>query len=260
MSKPFVTCRLMGGLGNQMFQIAHVLAQAKKNNVDYILPNKSYTPLQGKQTLNYVNNIFSKLKFSNDIKVSKVVNSPKFSFTPYNELITNSIAFNGYYQSQKNFYGYDDYIKSFFKPSEETIKKLISKYPLLSNDVTAIHVRRGDYLKFPDVHPVVTKTYINKGLEIINNDNPIFVFTDDPSWCLENLNFKFKFIKEEDYMEMWIMSMCKDFVISSSSFSWWGSFLSDKNGIVVSPSQWFGPKGYEDFNDIYRKNFKKIVI
>ena len=95
-------------------------------------------------------------------------------------------------------------------------------------------------------------------MEIINNDNPIFVFTDDPTWCLENLSFKFKLIQEEDYMEMWIMSLCKDFVISSSSFSWWGSFLSNKNGIVVSPSQWFGPeskkKGYED-NDIYRKNF-----
>ena len=258
MNEVFVTCRFMGGIGNQMFQAAHVIAQSKKNQVEPIFYPKSYIPLQGNQTVKYIDNIFKNLRFSETIRPKKLIKSPSWSFVVINDKITDSTVFDGYFQSDKNFYGYDDEIRNIFKPDKKTVESIKQKYPELNNDVTAIHVRRGDYLKFKDVHPCITKEYIDKGIDIINNGNPIFVFTDDKKWCEENLDFNYTLVNEEDYMEIWIMSLCKDFIMSNSSFSWWGSFLSEKGGKVIAPSKWFGPKGEKNFNDIYRKNF--IVI
>ena len=46
--------------------------------------------------------------------------------------------------------------------------------------------------------------------------------------------------------------MCHNFIISNSSFSWWGAYLSRrKNKIVISPETWFGPEGPKIWDDIY---------
>ena len=49
----FLSCNLMGGLGNQMFQAAHVLCQGLKHNRPVYLRPNSWTPMQGKQTNEY---------------------------------------------------------------------------------------------------------------------------------------------------------------------------------------------------------------
>jgi len=41
------------------------------------------------------------------------------------------------------------------------------------------------------------------------------------------------------------MSLCDDFIIANSSFSWWGAWLSaNKDKRVIAPQQWFGDRGY----------------
>ena len=37
-----------------------------------------------------------------------------------------------------------------------------------------------------------------------------------------------------------LMSMCKHFIISNSSFSWWAQFLSNYDEkVVIAPNMWF---------------------
>lgn len=37
-----------------------------------------------------------------------------------------------------------------------------------------------------------------------------------------------------------IMSLCDHFILSSSTYSWWGAWLcNNKNKIVIAPNRWF---------------------
>ena len=60
---------------------------------------------------------------------------------------------------------------------------------------------------------------------------------------------------------MWLMSLCKNNILSNSSFSWWASFLNKNlEKIVISPSIWFGDSGPKFYDDIFEKNWIKIKV
>jgi len=125
---------------------------------------------------------------------------------------------------------------------------------LFSNNVTAINVRKGDYLLYKNYHPTVSAEYINKALEEIPNRDHHLIISDDIPWCKENLNLPNCIYLEgyNTYEQLWILSLCKHFVISNSSFSWWGAYLSlNENKIVIAPETWFGPEGPQDWSDTY---------
>ena len=71
-----------------------------------------------------------------------------------------------------------------------------------------------------------------------------FCFSDDIEWCKENLNFEganVVYVSQDMpvYETLRLMYHCKHFILSNSTFSWWGQFLSKNNNkIVVSPSRW----------------------
>ena len=69
----------------------------------------------------------------------------------------------------------------------------------------------------------------------------VWVFSDDIEWCKQNLHFDVpvEYIKDEDYIELYLMGYCKNIVISNSSFGWWSSYLSNGSNIYVPPI-WFG--------------------
>jgi hypothetical protein len=107
-------------------------------------------------------------------------------------------------------------------------------------NVTAIQVRRGDYVKFPDHHPLLHPDYYAKAVKLAAAKE-IWVFSDDINWCKENLRFDcpVQYITDTDYIELYIISMCKNIIISNSSFGWWSSYLSKASNVYV-PSIWYG--------------------
>ena len=259
----------MGGLGNQLFQAAHALSQGWKNNREVVFIPDSYTPGQGRNTKNYIDNVFRNLNFINNPPRFDMVSEGPFTYSEINPLGHNTM-FHGYFQSTKNWFGYDDKIREIFQPSQEIIDELKSKYPSLNQPKTlSIHVRRGEYLKFPDIHPTISVEYISKAVKKIGEYSTVFVFTEDESrwpgskdFVMKNFSFPNVIFpqEEQDWKEMYLMSLCENHIISNSTFSWWGVFLDkNKNKKIVAPSVWFGPNG-PDPRDIYEPYWDLVNV
>ena len=256
-----ITTQLQGGLGNQMFQIAAASALALRNDDVAIFDLENHhLPLQGRKAFNYTENIFRSVNFDSSLPVAIIYKEPNHHYEelPYRE---NMMLF-GYFQSEKYFADYSEEIKELFSPSEETKQYINDKYgELLSGEVASIHIRRGDYLKFKNIHPTCTKEYYTQAMSELPEDTKYMIFSDDPDWCLENFDMKhFKVVEnEKDYIDMHLMSMCKNNIIANSSFSWWAAWLNKNNDkIVIAPKVWFGPDAPGSDRDLLPNSWMRI--
>lgn len=258
----FITTHLMGGLGNQMFQIAKAKTEGFIHNTPVYFKPFSFIPMEGNQTITYMDNIFRNIEFRENIYPQKRIDEINWSYTDLKYDYDTSIMFYGYYQSSKNFKNYSEYIKNLFLPTEEFKQKLMILYPLIfEKNSVSIHVRRGDYLTISDILPVIEKSYIDKSLKSIGKYSHVFIFTNDKDWVEKNLDYdKCTIVTDlNDYEDLWAISLCNHNIMSNSSFSWWGSYLNkNKNKKVCAPSIWFGPKGEQNYKDIYEPDWNVI--
>jgi hypothetical protein len=259
-----ITSKLMGGLGNQMFQISKALSEGFDNNIDVVFRPSSFIPMHGNQPTKYLNNIFRNIKFDDITEPLEKINEPSWAYSEINLMYYKSVEFNGYFQSSKNFKNNREKIKQLFSPNNEFITKIKSTYPnILSKNSISIHVRRGDYLTISDILPTIDKTYIDESLNRLKGNGNIFIFSNDKKWAEENLKYKNSTIVSDldDYEELWAMSLCNHNIMSNSSFSWWGSYLNkNEDKRVIVPSIWFGPKGEKNFVDVYEPEWEKINV
>lgn len=250
----------MGGLGNQMFQIAKAKSEGFKNNIPVFFRTSSYIPMEGNQPTKYLDNIFRKLSFDDSKITNFRIKEKTWDYYETNHVYTQPTEFYGYYQSSKNFLKYKNEIRNLFLPTEEFKNKLKLLYPKIFNpNSVSIHVRRGDYLGISEVLPVLDKSYFDYCVKDFENSD-IFIFSNDKEWVKSNLNYNNSTVVEglEDYEELWLMSLCNHNVMSNSSFSWWGSYLNlNKNKKVFVPSIWFGPMGEKNYGSIYENDWSK---
>jgi hypothetical protein len=264
MSKNFITSTLAGRLGNLMFQIAHGYSQAIIHNMEYMYP------LIGADVISLKDTIFSKVKYFDgrieDLNREDVVFvDSTFHYTPIEPVKNKITVFTGYFQSEKYFQNHKKEIKDLYSPPQNFIDKCLMDYPeLKSGNVTVINVRRGeDYLGQPENHPVVTEEFIYRALDYIPNKEHIYVVSDNLPWCKEAIKLpNITFVDYSGLDALWLLSLCKNFVISNSTFSWWGAYLGEKeDSVVVAPDVWFGPgvhsRGHYEF-DIYKDNWVKV--
>ena len=158
--------------------------------------------------------------------------------------------FMGNFESPGFFDDYRDEIIEEFVPKKEKLEKNFGLYREIerSNSV-CVTIRRGDFVDNPNfkkTHYVCTPKYFEMGMEIIKKkliDPRFFVFSDDIKWVQTHMKFPKDTLFESGDDPVWeklrLMSSCKNFIISNSTFSWWAQYLSEnKNKIVVAPSIW----------------------
>lgn len=253
-----VTTYLQGGLGNYMFQIAAAKSLSIDLDCDVIF-NESKATTVHQPIHTYKDNIFRNIKFTNEDVNTKLTHQ-EIGFE-YNEIpMVDDVLLSGYFQSEKYFIKNKDKIKEVFKPSDNDKKYIKDRYGDLTN-TCSIHIRRGDYISQQQNHPLCKESYYEEALKYIPKGTKFLVFSDDIKWC-ENI-FKgdsFIFVENElDYMDMYIMSMCKHNIIANSTFSWWGAWLNNnKNRIVIAPSIWFGVSKQLNTKDIIPNGWIKI--
>ena len=105
-------------------------------------------------------------------------------------------------------------------------------------------------------------SYYHKAIDIIKPEN-LLIFSDDINWCKESFkdykNKIFYIDDNPDYIELWLMSMCKNNILANSTFSWWGAWLNNNNEkIVVAPTKWFGSAIKHEIKDLLLEEWIKI--
>ena len=274
---PTVNVNIKGGLGNQLFQIATAYAYSQKYNGQLKLFKNKRTS-DGRDM--YWDSILYRLKpylvdsLPTTLQYYTEKGPAQYDCLP--QLTENGILLDGYFQSSKYFgtESIKQQIKELFKPSKELLENILKKYNSLlkmKQNIVCVHARRTDYLKnqtIIDIHNPQPLEYYIHATEYISKivENPIYVLiSDDVQYWKDNIQNIPQFSKdntifienETDINTLCLMQQFYHFIIANSTFSWWGAWLANSQN-VIAPSKWFGPKGPQNYDDIYEKSWIRL--
>ena len=174
--------------------------------------------------------------------------------TPYKSNMRNKFL-SGAFESPQYFDEFKEIIKKELSPVHAPIEKNSELYRIINNtNSVCLSVRRGDfasadpqYKTVHDLHYVCNISYferaIRKAKELIH-DPTFIVFSDDINWARDNVFTGGTTYYENGSDPVWekirLMSMCRHFILSNSTFCWWAQYLSESNDkIVICPDRWF---------------------
>lgn len=268
-----IIVKLIGGLGNQMFQYAtgRHLSHLHKTDllIDTSFLDKDTNGAYTKRNLELdVFNLDLKFASKKDIQHFNLEKSTKISRTlqrnfpslykyVYAAETGNSFR-KGFLNFPRNTY-LDGFWQSelYFKNIRQILLNEFQPKALLNHDneiwldkisncqSVSLHIRRGDYVNLKtanNFHGVISLEYYLNAVKFITQHESnieLFVFSDDLDWCRDNLKFENKthFVdvneKRNAYLDMFLMRNCKHNIIANSSFSWWGAWLNQNANKIV---------------------------
>lgn len=242
MIKPII----WAGLGNQCFQVAAAIAHAKRMGVDYALPSATLNPKIWKK-------YFEWLPIS-DEPTKNSHSEPIHSFLPIPHL--DDLTIKGYFQSE--FY---------FEDAKSEVRQAL-RFPDAPVQQVAIHVRRGDYLLYPDLFPVLsTKYYTTAVMEMMSRGYSKFkIYSDDIPWCRKFFTVPYfagtdiTFSTEKDpLLDLYSMYNSIGFIIANSSYSLFAAILNGTDNVIApAEERWYGKKAILDTLTLMPERWTKI--
>jgi hypothetical protein len=284
-----IIVKLIGGLGNQMFQYAAGRCLAHLHETELLMdtsylekdPKGAYTKRKPELDVFHID---LKVATKADVERFNVEGSNKYSRALQRRL---PILFTNLYVAEsgttfhKEFFSYPEntYLDGFWQSELyfNTIESILVNDFVLRDPLNrenkdwlkkiegcesvSLHVRRGDYVfnaAAQSHHGSCDADYYKKAIESIKEDYKdieVFVFSDDLNWCKANLKIKetLHFVdvnqRENQHLDMFLMSHCKHNVIANSSFSWWAAWLNrNDDKIVIAPLKWFSDPSIKTYD------------
>lgn len=268
-----VVMRLMGGLGNLLFQYlagraladyleAPFYCLAGEGNIhgsqlglvgiepDYITLPDAMVRRAGKgrdrSAGDYLRTLFGQWPLT-------PVREPHFHFWPGFFDLKPGCLLSGYWQSPKYFQSLQADLSrhvdlsGILAAADDDARKTVSDGVTVS-----VHIRRGDYLRQPEalaVHGIVETSFYDRARKVIeglHKPDRFVVFSDNPTLAREALShwtdtvFMDNRPQEQDLA---LMTLCSHHIIANSSFSWWGATLNKAEApTVIAPRYWFTPE------------------
>lgn len=207
-----------GRLANQLFQYASMIGIASKNGHQLRLPKWKYAE-------------YFEQEFPEGVEYGTLIREKQFHYSDI-ELKDGSFDLHGYFQSEK-YWNKEGVLKALsFKQS---FKDRVKDGYDFTKPVIAVHIRRGDYVGH-DCYLQLPITYFYQALEEWKDwrECNIIIFSDDIPYCrvhfqcLENVQFA----SGNEIEDICLMSQCQRFVLSNSSYSWWGAYLSESKEVI----------------------------
>ncbi len=240
---------LNGRIGNHLFQIATAATLAKKHNTqfaavcheNYILPEPDNCTVY-EYIQQYKNTFFKDITIltqaPKDIKPFKQEGA---LYKPID--YCDNIYLSGTFESEKYFD--PEIVRKQFQIPPEIKENLMHHYgSILAKGVTSINVRRGNLLHIPHEYNVASLKFFKEAIGHIGTDTHFLFISDDINWCKQHFkgsNFHFADKDPSPLNDLFLQALCKNNIISNSTFSWWGAWLNDNpKKIVVAPTPWFG--------------------
>jgi len=289
-----VIVRLIGGLGNQLFQYALGRALAASRSTTLKLDITDYETYKVRAyALSHFNVIESfatrdeilrlrgggwmaqhpsrRLHRLIPFRKDSYVLEKGFAFDPEVLRSPDDVYLEGYWQSEKYFRSIEGLLR----------REFVIRHSLSSRDqemavriarcnAVSLHVRRGDYVSNPGssrVHGLCGADYHQAAVRRIAEVVPqphLFVFSDDPQWAAGNLHLGHPMTivtgndSRRDYEDLHLMSLCRHHIVANSSFSWWGAWLdTNPDKIVIAPERWFAREQH-DTRDLFPPTWQVI--
>lgn len=265
--------KLMGGLGNQMFQYAFGKALERKSGGKVLFDNLWFSEVKnatgGGIVREYGLNLFPIApNFATKEQIEPYISKNKlkrmwlkllgcggkyvreYKNPQYNGeylKIKGNAYYKGYFQCPKYFENIAGEIRKDFTfppiPADDAFnQKWLKRFSECENPVF-IHLRRGDYKNLAGW--LLPLEYYQKAVAEIKKrvKNPtFFVFGSECDDYIKNefdIGAPFEIIGEEnarnreDWKDIVLMMHCKHAIIANSTFSWWAAWLSDTDGRTI---------------------------
>jgi hypothetical protein len=274
MTEKKIIARVFGGIGNQLFIYAAARRLSLKSNSILVLDVISgfENDISYKRTFQ-LNNFTIKCRYATNNEMLKPFSKlRRFILRSFNLIlplkyktyyVQNGVDFDnrllnitprkylyteGYWQSEAYFKDFESIIRTELKiipPKDQTNLDLASK--IVNHESVSIHFRYFDNANQSNKNNNISINYYLKAISFIEDINPnvhYFIFSDDPIAVYNLLSIpedKVTYVSnnigdENAFADLWLMSLCKHFIIANSTFSWWGAWLSNNhNKIVISP-------------------------
>jgi len=295
-----ITVKLIGGLGNQLFQYnyARFLACQLDTTIRLDLIELQRDDVKTHTNRHYSLDVFPNIQVSSEEsrltrilnhrnrlirRLGRIYNPPGFKYIKQHGLIMPCLTLDG----SKDYYldGYFVNHNHVENMRSEIMADLSN--PLIINEqfydmkqqiretsnAVFIHARRGDYFAqaLAQQFGICTAVYYKKAMvesqRYISSTCNYFVFSDDIAWAKSNLDLPSGTVFVSDgvlapHEELLLMSVCKHGIICNSTFSWWGAWLiANDEKVIVTPSQWMGTQSMpHNIDDIVPSNWIKVPV
>lgn len=268
-----IVIRLRSGLGNQMFQYAFFLQIRQWYGKENVMPDIDtyHWKAHNGRELDKVFGIdlredaapvslslgMADVGYSLKNRILRRLRGKKhrcytfwksLTYDDYKHL-PKDIYLEGYWNEERYFCDVAEQVRlqyQFAKPADDANRECLSQ--IANTCSVGIHVRRGDYKKYPDTLPMCPVEYYRKAVDWIEAGNQgqdlrFFIFSDDMDWCRENLSFlkNAQFVGHnagtDSCKDMMLLSACRHQIIANSTFSWWAAWLNpNPDKTVTYPS------------------------
>ncbi len=254
--------RIVGGLGNQLFQTAACLKyRNQKEKVIISFLGDIHVP----KRINCLNYIFERPRWlyfdnSKDLNivkkfVSKTSASLRFgSYLPFIGINDRNFSSRNYLYSEKKILFLDGYfnhqwtyptLKNAFEQLKLRPIELNKEHLQICNNNVLIHVRGSDFLKIPDLNICKLEYYKKSITYALSKGYSNFkLITEDQKYGKEFLkeikkyfiNLKISMLRSGTIINDFNLIRSSKFaILSNSTFSWWASFLSTTKREFIVP-------------------------
>lgn len=273
-----VIVKLLGGLGNQMFQYATGRMVAHRLGVSLLLDTSDFAhydlrryelgewSIEGRvatpDELDHIGVSVRSPSWLIRLERALGLASPlnkfseaSFSYDPGILKVKAPVYLSGYWQSDRYFFDVAELLRREFRlkqPVDEANREMAKRIREAGVKAISLHIRRGDYVtnsQTAHYHGVCSLDYYRAAanyLALHVTEPHFFVFSDDLVWVSENLKLGHAMTlvdvngADRGVWDMALMMACRHHVIANSSFSWWGAWLNPHaDKIVVAPKRWF---------------------